>query len=205
MNFADIENVWRSPHNRPSPAELEKQKMKLVADLRRRRRGFAIFITLVFAVLAAMTGRLVFHVLWAAPSTSSDIDFSQEWGVLLLFPLPWLAALFFYREYRRHRLRHVNAEQSIGASVRALLDENRLARTRLKWVSVLHGAVLLVLPLVVYQLRAVGKAGDEILLPAFVLWPAIAIGILLALRFHDRRTLLPRKLQLEALLNSYEQ
>ena len=35
MNFADLETMWRSPHNRPSAAELEKQKMHFVAELRR--------------------------------------------------------------------------------------------------------------------------------------------------------------------------
>lgn len=203
MNFAEIEHVWRSPHNRPTPAQLDREKQQFVADLRRRHRGFAIFIAVVIGVLTLVSARLVAQVVWAAPG-AERIEVFREWGALVMLVLPWGAALFFLREYRRHRRRHAECGQSICASVRALLDENRLNRARLKWVAVLHGAFLLVLPVIVYQLRAVGKAGDEILVPAFVVWPIIAGGILLGLRFHDRRTLLPRKRELETLLSSYE-
>jgi hypothetical protein len=73
-----------------------------------------------------------------------------------------------------------------------------------KIVLLLHGLVLLVLPVVVLQLRAAGKAGDEILVPALVLWPLLAAGIGGALLYYHRRRLLPRKRQLEALLAAYE-
>lgn len=203
MNFADIETLWRSPHNRPTPAQMEKIKMKFDTDLRRRRRGFMIFIALVIGVLSATTAALVVHALRAGPA-GTGIDFSEEWGALVLLVLPWGAAILFLIQHRRHRMRYAEGEQTIGASVRALLDENRLGRVRLKWIGGLHGALLLVLPIVAFQLRAVGKAGDEILVPAFVLWPLIAAGILCGLAYYDRATLLPRKRELEVLLKSYE-
>lgn len=203
MNFAEIEHVWRSPHNRPTAAQLEQDRIKFTADLRRRHRGFVLFMTLVCTGLTIVTGRLAAHWLWARPH-AEPVAISREWGALLMLALPWLAVFFFVRQFRRHRLRPAAGAPSISASVRALLDENRLARWRLACVAGLPGTLLLILPLVVYQLRAVGKAGDEILIPAFVIWPLIAVGILSGLRFHDRRTLLPRKRELEALLNSYE-
>jgi hypothetical protein len=203
MNFADIEHAWRSPHNRPTPAELEQQKMKFTADLRRRHRGFYFFILPVFAALIFFTGKIVFHVLWPDPA-HDRVDFSREWGVLPVAALPWAAALLFAWQYRRHRAQHENYERSIAASARALLDENRLSRTRLKIVGLMHALFLAVIPIVVYQLRAVEKAGDEILLPAFVLWPLIAIGIGATLIYHYRRKLQPEQRELEALLKSYE-
>lgn len=177
--------------------------MKLIADLQTRRRGTAVFIGLVFLALCLTTGKLVWQVI--SPRAGLDrIDFSREWGSLLVLALPWLAAIFLLREYRRHRRRHINYDRSIADSIRALLDENQLARRRVKLAAALHGVFLVLLPIVVYQLRAVGKAGDEILLPAFVGWPLIGTSLLIAMTYSYRRKLLPRKLELEALLRSYE-
>lgn len=66
------------------------------------------------------------------------------------------------------------------------------------------GAMALMMPLAVYQLRAVGKAGDEVLFPAFVLVPAFVVIEFLALRYYRRRKLYPRQLQLERILREYE-
>lgn len=203
MNFADIENMWRSPHNRPAPDQIEKDKLHFATELRRRHRGFVIFLTWIFTVLTVLTGRLVIHAL-ENRATADRIDFSREWGVLLLLALGWAAAFYFAWQYRRHRSEHASGTRSISATLRALRDENRLARLRLRIVAALHGGLLILLPIVVVQLRAVGKAGDEILLPAFIIWPVIALGIILALWLYDRRKLQPRARHLETLLHSYE-
>ena len=184
--------------------EMDKLKMKLKDDLRSRRRGTVIFIIFVFAALMYPTGGLLFHLVWPDP-TLDKINFAREWGSLLVLALPWSAAILFAWQYRRHRAAHQDYERSIAASLRALLDENRLSRTRLKVAALVHGLFLAILPLVVYQLRATGKAGDEILVPAFVLWPLIAVGIGLALLYNYRRKLLPQQHELETLLRSYDQ
>lgn len=203
MNFADIENAWRSPHNRPSPAEKEQHYMKLITDLRRRRRGFALHLGLVLTFLTVVTVPILRHVIAPDPALNR-IDFAREWGAFVLLALPWIAAIVFVRQLWRHHVGHADYDRSIRASVRALLDENRLSRTRVKVVALLHGLVLIVLPVVVYQLRMAGKAGSEILVPAFVLWPLMAAGIGGGLLYHYRRKLLPRKRELEALLSAYE-
>jgi hypothetical protein len=56
----------------------------------------------------------------------------------------------------------------------------------------------------VYQLRAVGKAGNEILVPAFVILPAFVVLEVCAFVIYYRRRLRPRKRELETLLTSYE-
>jgi len=203
MNFADIENTWRSPHNRPSPAELEHQSMQLIAELRRRRRGFVFLVGPALAGLTVLTV-LILHRMIAPDPALDRIDLAREWGAFVLLVLPWTAAVVFIRQYWRHFVGHAQADLSIRASVSALLDENRLARTRVKVVLLLHGLVLLILPIVGFQLRAAGKAGDEILVPAFVLWPILAAGIGGALLYYYQRKLLPRKRELEVLLGAYE-
>lgn len=109
------------------------------------------------------------------------------------------------------QLRSVRSERenpasvrSVGEAVRTLLDENTAARAGLKVVAGLIGATLVLLPLVVWRLRATGKAGDEILGPAFIGWPLVAGAILAALWWHDRSQLRPRQRRLEALGHEYE-
>ncbi len=203
MNFAEIEHVWRSSHNRPSAEIIERDRRRFLAELERRNRGFVVFIAIVIGMLAVITGRAIVSQIGAAPG-GGRVDFMNEWGAFLMLGLPWFAVFFFLREHRRARRRAATDGPSISAGIRTLLDEARFARLRLKWVAWLHGAVLAILPVVVFQLRAVGKAGDEILLPAFVIWPLIVAGILVGLWYHDRRKLRPWEEQLRALLKAYE-
>lgn len=203
MNFADIENTWRSPHNRPDPATLDQMKNAFIAEHDRRRRGQKLFLFWLGTVLTFLTLRFAVQLFRPDP-LKPGIDLAREWGAVLLLLLPWGALVVLARRLSRHDREHGHPAPTLAASVRALLDEVRASRARLRIVAWLHGATLLVLPLVAYQLRAVGKAGDEILVPVFVLWPLIAAGILFGLWRYNRRTLQPREHELEALLKSYE-
>ena len=203
MNFADIENTWRSPHNRPDQAQLEKQKMEFIADLNKRRRGNLFLLWLVFSLLVFLTGKVALHVLWPDPSLDR-VDLSREWAIIPFFALPWIGWGVLDFLHRRHVRRHPRVERSIPASVAALLDGNRSERVRYKVIAGLLVASALGLPSIVHQLRTVGKAGDEILVPAFVIYPLYVVGVLVWAFIHDRRKLLPRKQELEALLKSYK-
>lgn len=202
MNFAEIENAWRSPHNRPDAAEMEKQKMQFVAELRRRRRAALGLLGITFIPLAYLTAKVVLHMVRPDPSLDA-VDLTREWGIVPFFLLPWIGWLALAWWQRRHWIRHRDYARSVSASVAALLDENRAQRRRAKLVGGLLAASVLVLPLVVHQLRAVGKAGDEILLPAFAIYPAYVLGMIGWLVYHDRRKLAPAQRELEALLSSY--
>lgn len=203
MNFAEIETLWRSPQNRPSPAQLEEIKMEFVTDLKKRRRALVTFLAMIGAALLALTAVFSAQLIWPNPGKDA-IDVSREWSVIPFFAIPWVGWIVLVRNYRRHRDGHPDYENSIASSVRALLDENRMERARYKLITALQVATLIVLPVVVYQLRSVGKAGDEILVPAFVIFPAILVGVLGAGAWRYRRKLLPRKRELEGLLATYE-
>jgi hypothetical protein len=204
MSFDDIQKTWQSPHNRPDTAQLEKDKMKFVTDLRRRRRGNLFFLGLVFSLMAFLTGKLALHLLWPEPALEK-VDLSREWAVIPFFALPWVGWLFMVRLHWRQYVRHPRYERSIGASVSALLDENGAERTRYKFIAGLLIASVAAMPLIVYQLRSVGKAGDEVMIPALVIYPVYVVGVLIWAVFHDRRKLLPRKRELEALQASYRE
>lgn len=202
MNYDELERAWRSPRNQPTAAELAADQARFTGELVRRRRGIRLFLGCVFTMLTVVTARLLASVVWPGPG--GEIDVAREWAPLLFLALPWLGAVFLARRVARHEREHGHPERSLVDSVRALLDENRMTRARLKIVAALHGAMLVLLPLVVWQLRNVGKAGDEIVLPAFVGWPLAAAAILAAMWWHDRRRLVPRQHQLEQLLRDYE-
>jgi hypothetical protein len=202
MSFEQLNKLWRSAHNQPSREKLEQDRQKFILDLRRRRRGFTIFMSIVFVWLLLISARFVMHIVAPEPG-SSAVNLTREWMVIPLFALPWIAWVCFVVQIRRHYRKHPDYEVSIRASVEALLDENQMARKRNLLIACLQGAFLLLLPVIVYQLKSVGKAGSEIN-AMFVMIPIIFGGILTGMVRHHRRTLLPRKLQLEGLLQSYK-
>jgi hypothetical protein len=203
MNFDEIESVWRSPHNQPSATELEQHKMKLVTELRRRHRASLGLLWITALPLLFITFKIVQHALWPDPS-HTPMDWEREWAVLPFLALPWLGWFIMLRLYLRHHRRHPDYDRSISESVAASLDENRTERARYKvLIGLLAGSIPLLL-IVVQQLRAVGKAGDEILLPAFVIWPAYVALMVAWFGWYYFRRLLPRKRRLEELAQSYE-
>jgi hypothetical protein len=202
MNFAEIETMWHSPHNRPNQARMEEIKMKFVTDLKKRHRGTVIFLWFIFLLLSFFTTKMVLQVIWPDPAWDK-VDLLQEWGLIPFVALPWAGWAIMVALHRRHQSMHPNYAGSIHASVAALLDENQVERTRQKVIAGLLVLSALVLPIVVHQLQAVGKAGNEIVMPAFVIYPSYVALALVGSAWRYRRKLLPRKRELEALLASY--
>jgi hypothetical protein len=204
MNFAEIQNAWQSPHNQPSAAEREKERMNFITDLRRRHRANRIFLSLVLVPLVYFTAKVGLHLFWPDPELDK-VDLRREWAIIPFFALPWIGWFAMLRLHRQHRSRSANYERSISASVAALLDENRTERMRYKFISALLITSAIVLPLIVWQLRAVGKAGDEILVPALVIYPAYVLIMLAWFAYTFRKKLDPRKQELESLLKAYNE
>lgn len=203
MNFADIQNAWQSPHNRPPAAELEKQKMEFIQTLHRRDRGFVIGLTLIIAGLVLMTVMLLRNQM-VAGGTPAGIDFSQEWSVWLFFALPWIGTAWVFFRYRRMLARQGDYSASIVDSVRALAEQNRFAQAKTRLILALEIVALPIVALVLQQLLSVGKmrpheAKSGALL--FGLAMLLAIGGMLWELFKKLR---PEQQRLEALLRSYD-
>lgn len=203
MNFEEIEVVWRSPHNQPSPAEIEHLKMKLAAELTRRHRASLGLLGLTALPLVVITYKIVRHAFWPDP-THTPVDWEREWALLPFLILPWLGWFMMLRLYLGHQRRHTDYQGSIRAAIAASLDENRTERTRYRVVAGILFASIPLLGLIALQLRSVGKAGDEILLPALVIWPAYVALMVAWFGWYYFRRLLPRKRQLEELAQVYE-
>lgn len=203
MNFDEIESVWRSPHNQPSATELEQHKMKLVTELHRRHRVSRRLLGLTLLPLLFITFMIVRHAFWPDPARPA-INWEREWALLPFLTLPWLGWFILLRLHLRHQRKHPDYERSISASVAASLDENRTERTRCQIITGLLVASIPLLLLIVHQLRAVHKAGDEILVPAYVIWPVYVAAVSGWFGWHYFRRLLPKKRQLEELAQAYE-
>lgn len=202
MNYDDLETAWRSPRNSPDTAALVAAQDRLFAELDRRRRATRLFLAIVLAALVFISARVVL-ALFPSAGEGAGMGFAGDWASLMFLAVPWLGFGLLARRMLRHEREHGRATPTVRDAVRALLDENAMARARLKVVAALHGAALVLLPLVVWQLRAAGKAGDEIVWPAFVGWPLVAGAILVGMLWHDRVKLRPRQRQLEDLLRDY--
>jgi hypothetical protein len=200
MSFDDVERLWRSSHNVPPPAELDAQRGQLVRRLRRQYRGFVI------CVGAAMAGLVLLGVRFARYLAGGGaFDLGREWAALALVLLPVLGAVVFVRQYLRHRARHANYQSSISASLRALLDENRLARRRLKGIALLNGIMVLLFPVIAWQLQAVGKARPGEVWSMLALFAGLMVFVGLCLAYEYHRRLQPRRRELEALLQAYDE
>jgi len=199
MEFDEIEKVWRSTHNAPSAADLGAQRAELTRRLQGRYRTFLLTIGAGVTALLICVGGFVRYVL-----QGGAFDPTQEWGAVLLFGLPLLAAGVLLHQFRRHRAQHASYEGSISANLRAGLDENRLARARMKIIGGLYAAMALIFPLIAYQLLAVGKARPSEISSMIALFAGLILVVSVCLAYHYHRHLLPKKRELEALLGSYE-
>ena len=199
MNFTDIQHAWASPHNRPSAAEIEAHKTTLCTLLARRRRGFVALVATPTITLTAVTGALVWRLL-----ADEFFDLSHEWAALLLLALPWFALVGFIRHQRTHLARHPDYRRSLSSGLRALLDENRLARMRAKTLLVLHLASLPLVVLVARQLVAAGKARPHEAQSMLIFFGTVIVLALGALSAWLLRKLRPEQARLEALLRAYE-
>lgn len=202
MNFADIQKTWQSPHNRPSTAETESEKMKFIQTLHRRDRSFVIGLTLIFAGLAAVTFIILRNQMIGGSRGAIALD--REWSTLVFLGLPWIGAIWALLRYRRLLDRQGDYARSIADSVRALLAQNHFARSKARMVLTLQLVGLPVVAVVIYQLHAVGKMRLHEVVSAAVFFGVampVAIGCQLWIYF---RKLGPEERRLEALLREYE-
>ncbi len=198
MSYDDIQNVWKSPGNRPSAAELEQERLKLVHALQRERRRFwtGLIIALLLSIAPVIVA--VVRILSGRP-----FDLSREWGVILAATLPWIVASLFIRRQLQHRRAHSGFEQSVSRSLRAMLDANLAAQHRAR---IVLGSLALDIPVMgwcLWQLQAVGKARphEAASLGAVM---AVAIGAAAIGTYRHYRRLLPKEQHLAALVAELE-
>jgi MFS family permease len=199
MTFDDLVPAWSSASNAPDPAQLDRYKTSVVRRLDKDHRDFVWHVGMAGALTLLMAGGFTQYVIGGGA-----FDFRNEWASLIFLLLPIGVAGAFLRGYVAHRRRHPRYDLSIAAALRAMLDENRLARLRLRVsMSVLTVAMAL-LPVVTYQLQLVGKQRPHeaaSMLAVFGLAYVVSMGWQI---WKYRWKLLPENARLQDLLRNSE-
>ena len=204
MNFDDLQSLWQSPANNPEPNDMKKQKEEFVSKLRREYRGFRLHMTLVFGALAVLTVKIVHHVLTqdALPQTKA-IDLTSEWALIPFLALPWIAAIYFVRLHLKHRRSHPDYDQTISATLRAMVDSTASAMKRMKTMISLYIIGIPICALVMNQIQEAGKIRPHELKSMIALFGGITVIALACFAYEYFRNLVPRKRRLDALLEDY--
>jgi hypothetical protein len=195
MNFEDIQKAWVSPVNKPSEHETMKLKQELINGVRRRRRFDIIWLIQTSVMLIAAT--VVAIIAWRSGRSSSV----AEWGAVLLLAVSWTCFLLIAWKRFIHRMPAAAMDQPISVAVRVALHDNRVARvinTVCVWLLAL---TVTVLPIVMSQLHAAGKASNRELLSMSVAFGVILLLFGAWLVWNRFRRLRPERERLEALLD----
>ena len=147
--FEIVENLWRSDANR-SADNLNAQRQILARRLRFARRRFVLGLSLAAGVLAAATVALALGlpIERGGPSNIVLLGAARR-SVAGVRPLP--------SRTPAAPPRASDPERSLADSLRALLDHNRRAQTRVRTIALLHLASVPLLAIAVRQLEQGGK------------------------------------------------
>jgi hypothetical protein len=199
MTFDDLAPAWRSSSNSPDPAQIEKHRASIANRLGKEYRNFLFHMGSVTALTLFMAGGFVQYL-----RSGGAFDWQHEWGAIAFLLLPFGVAAVLLRGFIRHRREHPRYDMSIQDGLRALVDQNRLARARLRVsMSVLTLAMALV-PVVAYQLQLVGKQRPHEAASMLAIF-GVAYVISMAWQlWRYRARLLPENARLQELIGSYE-
>jgi hypothetical protein len=131
-------------------------------------------------------------------------NLSQEWGIVALLFVSWLAFSAALLQQRRHMQAHPHATANMLEVLRALVDENRTARARTRMMAIALIIFITVLGLCLWQLYAVGKMELRHVVQGSILFGS-ALGLLFVIHtIWYVRTLRPEGERLQRLLDQYE-
>ena len=199
MTFDDLVPAWQSSRNAPDPAQLEQYKASVVDRLGKEYRDFLWHVGMASAATIFLAGGFVQYL-----RSGGAFDWRHEWASIVFLLLPLGVAVLFLRGFIRHRKQHPRYDLSIVDALRASLDQNRVARVRLRVsMSVLTLAMAL-MPVVTYQLQLVGKQRPHEAASMLVVFGAAYVVSMGWQIWRYRRQLLPESVRLRRLFGSYE-
>lgn len=199
MNTKSLNELWNSSANRPEPDAGNRVASHFLSDLRRRRRLRAVWLAWTSFL---MTGASVLAVGHLARNGLDGVN--GQWALLPLLALPWLALVYFWREFIRQGAVAGAPVLPLRAALLAAQAANTAERHRLRLVVWLFAAMVPVTVLAIWQLHAAGKT------PGNQAWSmAVAFGVVfivggLGLLARHRRQLLPEQRTIEARLRELD-
>jgi hypothetical protein len=199
MTFDDLVPAWTSASNAPNPAQLDRYKTSVVRRLDADHRSFLWHVGMATGSTLFLAGGFLQYL-----RSGGAFDFGSEWASIVFLLLPFGVAAAFLRGFIQHRRRHPRYDLSIAAALRALLDENRLARLRLRVSMAVLTVAMALTPLMTHQLQLVGKQRPHEAASMLAVF-GVAYALSMALMtWKYRRRLLPENARLQELFRSYE-
>jgi|CXWL01.1.fsa_nt_gi ferric-dicitrate binding protein FerR (iron transport regulator) len=153
MDFERLERAWRSPANTPAQAAAAYLTEEVMDALKQRRRSFHTLTAIAGIALVLWTGKIV----WDWFANPFPFDLANEWGAVAMLVLPWIALFIARAQFARHLNAYPDPEASMPQALRALIDENRMARRRVQVMAVMMGLGVAALAVALGQLVEVGK------------------------------------------------
>jgi hypothetical protein len=152
MDFETLERLWRSEANdRATVAETYVLEATM-KTLKQRRSAFSTGMGLIGLALLAWTGAVAYAV-----ATGKIADITNEWGIVALLLVSWIAFLFAQAQQRRHMQAYPDVMTSMPEALEGLIDENRTAQARTRMMGLAFLVFAAVLTVSVWQLYSVGK------------------------------------------------
>jgi hypothetical protein len=197
MTFEELVPVWHSSRNTPDPAQVERYKAGIARHLEKEYRGFLVHVGAAVSLTIFLAGGFVQYV-----RSGGAFDFQLEWASLVFLLLPVGVAAWFVRGFLAHRRQHARYQLSMLEGLRALLDENRLARARLRVSMVVVTGAMALLPVVTHQLQLVGKQRPHEAASMLLVF-TVAYVVSMGVQAWKYRRLAPERARLEELIRSY--
>ena len=202
IDFARLEEAWRSSANNPAAAANAYLMQDLAATLKVRRASARSLLVFAGAALGIQLGFFAYSLL---TGRGDAIDWSREWAIVPFFAIPVVVLGLIWRRYRAHMRRHPEIRAALPDAFRALLDENAFARLRVK---VIAGSYVVVVPVLAWLIQQLGEVGK--MEPRHQQQMGIIFGAALSvgaayLAFKYFSQLVPERRRLESLLRQYDQ
>ena len=153
MDFERLERAWRSPANTPAEAAAAYLVEETMQTLKQRRRSFHTITAIAGIALLAWTGRIA----WDWFGNPFPFDLAAEWGAVAMLVLPWIALVIVRAQFAKHLNAYPDPDASMPDALRALIDENRMARRRVVIMAVMMVLGVAALAVALGQLVEVGK------------------------------------------------
>ena len=121
-------------------------------QLRKKRGEVRGLIAFGAIALLVQTG-LILHAL----TVQRVMDVQMEWGALLMLGVGWATLVVIAAQFRRHMLAFPDPGESMAARLRALIDENRTAMRRMRFMALAGLLFVAATGLTLAQLHEVDK------------------------------------------------
>jgi len=197
MDFKTLERLWQSEANTRAGVAEAFVLAETMKTLKQRRGRFLLGMIAAGLALAAWTGVVAFA------NVFRHVTPEREWGAYLMLGIAWVVYINVAARYREHMRAYLDAAASMPETLRALIDENRTAQVRARFIGAATIVFGIALAVAVGQLQAIGKMEPRHALQAGILFGGAMLASAIVQTAIYFRITQPEGKRLKALLDQY--